>query len=169
MKRILSLVSAIVLSLALTGCGNTMTAPDGLIAKARDVIPVSDADTIDIQIVGSVEKENGNALIWFMSGNEYQSHYYLPMECVLTADDQYKYVRVGTPMERGRDIAVYEWEGGYAFLINNESCESVQITNSTGTHVIEVTGVDTAPFVFYLEDIPAEYTFQDNSGSEILQ
>ncbi len=43
-------------------------------------IPVADADTIDIRMVGSVEKEDGNSLIWFMSGNENQAHYYLPEE-----------------------------------------------------------------------------------------
>lgn len=167
MKRSLFLALAIALLLTLAGCGKTMTAPEGLIAKAREVIPVSEADTIDIRIVGSVEKADGKALVWFMSGDDGQAHYYLPMECVSKGADRYEYIRVGKPMERGQDIAVYPWEGGYAFLINNESCQSVHLTDSTGTHVIDVTAVDNAPFAFYWEEIPSEYTFRDDAGNEI--
>lgn len=167
MKRSLLLILAVALSLTLAGCGKTMTAPDGLIAKALEVIPVSEADTIDLRIVGSVEKADGKALVWFMSGNDRQAHYYLPMECILKGADRYEYVRVGKPMERGADIAVYPWEGGYAFLINNESCTSIHLTDSTGDHVIDVTAVDSDPFAFYWEEIPTEYTFRDDTGNEI--
>lgn len=167
MNKIKVILMAITLLLSFAGCKSTLTAPDGLIAKAREEIPVADADTIDIKIVGSVEKEDGNTLIWLMSGNEYQAHYYLPMECILKGHDEYEYVRVGTPLERGTDIVAYEWQGGYAFLINNESCKGIQITDSTGLHLVEISDDSVYPFLFYQETIPSKYIFIDASGNEL--
>lgn len=167
MKKMFLMVLSFGLLFSLVGCKETLTAPEGLIAKAREEIPVADADTIDIQIVGSVEKENGNSLVWFMSGNEYQAHYYLPMECILKDSDKYEYVRVGKPFEQGMDIVVYKWQGGYAFLVNNEDCKSVQITDETGTYTIEITEENLYPFIFYQEVIPSDYKFLDASGNEL--
>lgn len=167
MKKSITLILLLILVLALVGCSSTLTAPDELIEKAREEIPISDAESIDIQIVGSTEKEDGNALIWFMSGNEYQAHYYLPMECVLKDSGKYEFIRVGKPFERGTDIVIYEWQGGYAFLVNNENCKSVQITDNKGTHTVEITEEKTYPFTFYQEVIPLEYSFLDASGNEL--
>lgn len=167
MKKILFTLITIVLLFSLVGCKNTLTAPDGLIAKAREEIPIAEADTIDIKIVDSIEKEDGNSLIWFMSGNEYQTHYYLPMECILKDNDKYEYVRVGKPVERGMDIVVYEWQGGYAFLINNEECKGIQITDGTGTHTIEISEDSFYPFTFYQKIVPLEYIFFDAAGNEL--
>lgn len=167
MKKLFLMVLSFVMLFSLVGCANILTAPEELIEKAREEIPVSDAENIDIQIVSSVEKEDGRSLIWLMSGNENQEHYYLPMECILKDSDKYEYVRVGKPFERGTDIVVYEWQGGYAFLINNENCKSVQITDGTGTHTIEITDDNFYPFTFYQEVIPLEYKFLDASGNEM--
>lgn len=167
MKRISLIFMSFAILISLVGCSSTLTAPDELIEKARAEIPVSDAESIDIQIVSSIEKEDGNSLIWFMSGNESQAHYYLPMECVLKDSDEYEFVRVGKPFERGTDIVVYEWQNGYAFLVNNKNCKSVQITDGTGTHTVEITEENTYPFTFYQEVIPSEYSFLDASGNEL--
>lgn len=167
MNKLFFMVLSIGLFFSLAGCKDTLTAPEGLIAKAREEIPVADADTIDIKIVGPVEKEDGNSLIWFMSGNDDQAHYYLPMECILKDSDQYEYVRVGKPFEQGMDIVVYKWQGGYSFLVNNEDCKSVQITDGTRTYTIEITEKNLYPFIFYQEVIPSEYKFLDASGNEL--
>lgn len=166
-KKYFFTLITIVLLFSLVGCKNTLTAPDGLIAKAREEIPVAEADTIDIRIVGSIEKEDGNSLVWFMSGNEHQTHYYLPMECILEDNDKYEYVKVGKPYERGMDMVVYEWQGGYAFLINNGECKGIQITDSTGTYTVEISEDSFYPFTFYQKIIPLEYIFFDASGNEL--
>lgn len=78
-------------------------------------------------------------------------------KCILKDSDKYEYVRVGKPFEQGMDIVVYKWQGGYAFLVNNEDCKSVQITDETGTHTIEITEENLYPFIFYQEVIPSDY------------
>ena len=65
--------------LSLSACGKTLKGTDGLIEKAREEIPISDSDTIDLQYAGMCGNDN-RAIAWFISGNEYQKHYYLPME-----------------------------------------------------------------------------------------
>lgn len=166
MKKLCIIVLVIMMLLSLVGCKSTLTSPDGLIEKAREEIPISEATTIDMQIVGSIEKDE-NALIWFMSGNENQAHYYLPMECILKDSDKYEYVRVGKPIERGTNIVFYEWQGGYAFLVNNKNCKSIQITDRTGMHTEEIEETDFYPFIFYNEVIPLEYKFLNEAGDEL--
>lgn len=115
MKKLCTIVLVTMMLLSLVGCKNTLTSPDGLIEKAREEMPISEASTIDMQIVDSIEKDE-NALIWFMSGNEYQAHYYLLMECILKDSHKYEYVRVGKPIEGGTDIVFYKWQGDMLFL-----------------------------------------------------
>lgn len=167
MKKVFAVVLSLTFLFVLSGCRSTLTGPDELIEKAREEIPISDAESIDLQIVSSIEKEDGNALIWFMSGNEYQAHYYLPMECILKDRDEYVFVRAGKPLDGGTDIAIYRWQGGYAFLVNNQNCKSIQITDDKGTHTVEITEQETYPFTFYQEVIPLEYGFFDASGNEL--
>lgn len=167
MKKPLFVLLSLSLLFSLAGCRDTLTAPEGLIEKAREVIPVADADSIDMQIVGSIEKEGGNALIWFMSGSAQQAHYYLPMECTLESSDTYEYVRAGKPYERGDGLVAYPWQGGYAFLVNRESCKSILITSETETHTIEIGEADSYPFLCYEETVPSAYAFLDASGNEL--
>ena len=165
MKR--SIVSVLVLSvvIVLCGCQKTLKGTDALIEKATEEIPIADAENTDIAYAGLCGKED-LALIWFVSGNEYQAHYYLPMECTVVGKDEYTFERVCKPVERWLDIVVLEWQGGYSFLVNNPNCKTIRITDNSGTQDIAIEK-DVYPFVYYNNLLPSEYLFLDAEGNEI--
>lgn len=165
MKRILCIIMVCILCFALAGCKKIYKDTDELIEKAREEIPISDADTINMQYGGMCTMDN-EALVWFISGNEYQAHYYLPMEVEIKGEAEYTYVRTYKPMSSFLDTAVLNWKGGYAFLVNNPDCVSVKITDETGTHE-EMIGKDAYPYVFYWPSVPSEYSFIDAEGNEL--
>ena len=68
MKKALSLLLVICLLFALTGCRRVMHGTDDLIEKARKIIPVADAENIEIAYAGIIGDDE-DALIWFVSGN----------------------------------------------------------------------------------------------------
>ena len=45
-----------------------------------------------MQYVGMCTVDD-TALVWFISGNQYQTHYYLPMEVEIKGEAEYAYVR----------------------------------------------------------------------------
>ena len=105
-------------------------------------------------------------MIWFVSGNEYQAHYYLPMECKIVEKDAYTFVHEHKPIDRGTDIVALQWNGGYAFLVNNPKCTTIRITDILGAHDISIKE-GAYPFVYYNELLPSEYYFLDAEGKEI--
>jgi len=165
MKRILLLLLALSLFLTLCSCSKTLRGTDALIEKAREEIPLADAENIEIRYAGLTAKDD-LALIWFISGNEYQAHSYLPMECKIVGKDEYRFVRTYKPMGREEDIAVLQWGGGYVFLINNPACAALQITDSVGMHDIAVEK-ESYPFIYFHERMPSEYLFLDKDGTEL--
>lgn len=166
MKKLTALTVLIIcLLLSVCGCQQTIKGTNALIEKAREEIPLADAENLEITYAGLCAKDD-LALIWFISGNEYQAHYYLPMECVIVGDNEYTFERTYKPMDRGRDIAVLQWNGGYAFLINNPDCSTVRITDNTGTRDIAIEK-EAYPYIFYSSLIPSEYLFLDAEGNEI--
>lgn len=165
MRKMMSILFIFILAFSFAGCQKTIKGTNELIEKAREEIPISDADTIEIKYAGVLGKDDA-ALIWFISGSEYQAHYYLPMECNVVGKDEYTFVRTYKPMERGEDIAVLEWKDGYSFLINNPNCSTVKITDKTGTHEIAIEK-DSYPYLIYNELIPSEYIFLDADGNEL--
>ena len=165
MKRIIASILALSMAIAMCGCQKTLKGTDALIEKAREEIPVADAENIDIAYAGLCGKED-SALIWFVSGNEYQAHYYLPMECKIVGKDAYTFVHEHKPIDRGTDIVALQWNGGYAFLVNNPKCTTIRIIDITGTHDISIKE-GTYPFVYYNELLPSEYYFLDAEGKEI--
>lgn len=69
---------------------------------------MSDADTIEVQYADMCA-EDYKALMWFVSGNEYQNHYYLPMEYNIVGKDEYTFSRTfNVVMGRGKDIRILE-------------------------------------------------------------
>ena len=58
------------------------------------------------------------------------------------------------------------WNGGYAFIVNDQNCASVKITDETGTHE-EIIEKDAYPYVFYRSSVPSEYIFIDDEGNEL--
>ncbi|MGN0553598.1 MAG: lipoprotein [Oscillospiraceae bacterium] len=165
MKKLLSAALAAVMILSLAACGRTMKTTDDLIKKARKEIPISDADTIDIVYAGKCQ--NGSySLLWFISGNEFQAHYYLAIEC-LEANGSYEFEQTFKPLNREKDIAILQWQRGYAFLINNTECKTLRITDINGIHDIAIEE-GAYPYIWYSEIIPSEYKFLDAEGSEIV-
>ena len=73
MKRIIVSILVLSMAIALCGCQKTLKGTDALIEKAREEIPIADAENTDIAYAGLCGKED-LALIWFVSGNEYQAH-----------------------------------------------------------------------------------------------
>ena len=145
------------------GCGKTMKGTNALIEKAQEEMLVSD---VLINYAGLCAKED-DALIWFVSGNENQAHTYLPMECKIVGKDEYTFVRSYKPLDRGMDIVVLEWKGGYAFLVNNPNCKTIRIVDNLSTKDISI-DKDCYPFVYYYHDlIPLEYQFLDENGNEL--
>ena len=158
MKKLLFAILASVL--LLSACGKMKTTDD-LIKKTRKEIPISDAENTDISFAGKCQNDS-YSLLWFISGNEYQLHYCLPMEC-LEANDGYEFKQTFKPIDCGKDIAALQWHG-YAFIINNQNCKTLKITDSGGVHNIEV---NEYPFVWYNEEIPSEYLFLDENNNDI--
>ena len=118
MKKAVAPLLVICLLFSLSGCQKIMNGTDDLIEKAREIIPVADAENIEITYAGLIGDDE-DALIWFVSGNEYKAHYYLPMECKIVGKDAYTFVHKHKPIDRGTDIVALQWNGGYAFLVNN--------------------------------------------------
>lgn len=165
MKKAIMFVLVLCMAFSLCGCQKTLKGTDALIEKARKEIPIANAANTDIAYVGLCGKDN-LALIWFVSGNEYQAHYYLPMECTVVGENEYTFERICKPLERGMDIAVLQWQNGYSFLVNNPACKTIQITDDSGTQAIAIEK-DAYPFIYYNEQIPSEYYFLDAEGNEI--
>lgn len=165
MKKAIIALLFIVLLASLTGCQKTLRGTDALIERAREELSSADADTIELQYAGLCSRDD-DALIWFISGNEYQAHTYLPMECAIVGENEYTYTHTYSPMERGMDIAVVEWKGGYCFLVNNEKCCTIRITDNTGTRDENIEK-DAYPYIFYNNLIPSEYLFLDAEGNEV--
>lgn len=171
MRKKLAIIFLITMVLSLSACGKTLKGTDELIEKAREEIPISDSDTIDIQYAGMCGNDN-RAIAWFISGNEYQKHYYLPMEVEAKENaTEYTFIRTHKPIDdRIGDIAYIQWGDGYAFIVNNTNCKTVRFT--TGNEVYEeVIPDDTYPYVFfYLSDhknSTLQFEFLDAKGNEL--
>ena len=166
MKKRICLLFALCMVLLLCGCEKTLKGTDNLIAKAREVIPVAESETIDIAYAGLCAKDD-KALIWFVSGNEYQAHYYLPMECKIVGRNEYVFEHAYTPMDRGTDIVAVLWDGGYSFLVNNPKCTAIRIIDDTGTRDIPIEK-EAYPFIYSMEQPSSfEYYFLDAEGKEV--
>lgn len=150
MKREIAVFLIITMVLSLSACGKTLKGTDGLIEKAREEIPISDSDTIDLQYAGMCGNDN-RAIAWFISGNEYQKHYYLSMEVEVKEDAaEYTFIRTYKPIDdRIRDIAYIQWCDGYAFIVNNTNCKRVRFASGNEVYE-EVIPDDTYPYVHVL-------------------
>ena len=168
MRKILLIILSFVLIAGLCACNRTVTGYDGLIGKAREEINMADADTIEITIAGTTDTGR-RSLVWFITGDQYQAHEYFPMEFEIAKNDnsKFKFVKAYKALDRGTDIAVLQWNNGYCFLINNENCKTLKISEADGsTESIEVSKY---PYWDYYESAQSnfEYQFLDENGNEI--
>lgn len=171
MKRQAVIAAALMLAaVLLSGCRGKIYDDDGIIKKAREVIPISDADTIEMQIGGKIGIDDSE-LVWVISGSEQQSHYYLPMVFREQPDGyrcrcSYEYVHSYKPAERCVDIAAVQWNGGYSFLVNNKLCRAVRITDANGTREYPVTEIPCV--IYYGDSLDFEYNYIDIDGGEMI-
>ena len=169
MKKLMILALILVCVLGLAGCcAKIYKGTDELMEKARKEIPIADSDTIDMQYAGMCGVDN-KAIAWFISGNEYQSHYYLPLEIEIKENRaEYIFVHTRKPMmDRANNVAIVNWNRGFAFLINNPEIATVQMTLQNGDMVEEIIQKGTIPYTFYVPFIPSEYVFIDVEGNEV--
>lgn len=73
MKRIFCFLISLILMILLCGCNKTVEGHDSLIEKAKEEIPLSNIENMEIMIAGSVDVGK-DSLVWFVTGNEYQKH-----------------------------------------------------------------------------------------------
>ena len=164
MKRIISSLLIVIMILSLAGCQKVMYDEEDFIERARKEFNVSDAETIEMKYIGESTKKD-HALLWFMSGNENQTHHYLPMSCSITEDGGRVFENTRSTVERGPEIVVViDWHSGYAFCVNNPKCKTIRIDDYSGVKEIEVTEY---PFIYYNSLLPREYSFLDGKGEEI--
>lgn len=164
MKKLICVLLVFVLC-CLSGCAKVYSGNEGLIQKAREEIPLADADRVAIIIAGSTDT-NGSSLIWFITGSENQKHSYFPMEFKHAKKDpsQFEFVHMYKPYDAAQDIAVCSWNG-FAVLVNNKDCAEIRVTYSNGvTDTVSVNGI---PFLWHIDPAPSEFTFWDADGKEI--
>lgn len=171
MKKIISVVMIALLCISFTGCAKTYHGTDELIEKARKEIPIADA-WVDMEYAGMCSKGD-KAIAWFISGNEYQAHYYLPMEVeIMDNGANYEFIHTYKPMRRAEDIAVLLWRDSYVFLVNNPACVEIRITDEQNVHEFKIEE-DAYPYscIIELSELASsfEYTFLDKDGNEIMQ
>lgn len=168
-----SLIMLVLLStVLLSGCMSRIYDTEDFIQKAREIIPITDADSAAMTAVESDALISGSRrLVWIISGNEYQRHYYMPVEFQEIGKDYqkrpyYKFVHDYNPVERCIDIAAVQWNGGISFLVNNKLCRAVRITDKSGSREYPVTGI---PCVICYDDSPSfEYNYIDIDGNEMI-
>jgi len=163
----MSVLCAAVFVLCFTaGCAKVFHGTDALMEKAREENEISNAEETQIQYAGLCGKDDF-VLMWFISGNEYQAHYYLPMECEAVGQNAYVFQRTYKPMERVADIAQVQWKGGYCFVVNNPACRKMRLTDDNGKATEVSIEKGAYPFVYYYERVPREYAFLDEAGNEL--
>ncbi len=164
MGRFVALLLSGILLLCIGGCAATASTSEELIAIAREHVPIAEADSIEIAIAGWIDAGE-RSLLWFVTGNEYQAHSYIPIEFEVVAPDQYTFLHMYKAMDSGQDIAALKWQSGYCFLVNNEDCAQIVIQTEKEEHIVEV---EELPFVYYFPAALSSYQFLDQDGMEIF-
>ena len=91
-KRLLIIAMCCLMAFSLISCGKKLKSPEDVIAKARKEITVAEADTIEVQLAAKHIKKD-KALMWFITGNEYQMHRYFPMVFDVVGEEEYVFVQ----------------------------------------------------------------------------
>lgn len=153
------LVSILVLSLLFCGCAKVYEGEEGLIEKAREEIPLSDIENIEVELMAGIE--NGyEEIFWFKTGNEYQHNRYFPIGFKNKGGDKYEFVKIYDSMERGTDIGVLNHNGDYIFFINNSDCKKILIND-------DEIDVESIPFVYKCDNFSGKYEFLNKDGVKI--
>ena len=147
-KKILICISALLIVICIVAVfaiqSNKIVGYDGLIAKARKEIKnLAGVESVEMVVAGKSTRDNNRHLFWIITGNEYQSHSYYPLEVIENEKGEYEFVHLhNVAHQRGQDIYFEYFGWGYSFIINNPKCKSIVI----GKKVVPVTEI---PFVYY--------------------
>lgn len=168
MKKAFCLILLILSLAGLCSCGQTYEGDAELIEKAREEIPLSDIQNTEISIAGFVDAKD-TRLIWFMTGNEYETHGYFPLEfkAAEKAPNQFQFVHAYKAYRCGQDIAAYPWNG-YVFLISNPRCEKLLLHYPDGREEEIAVHAEALPQLYFTSETPSQYTFVDEEGQEIF-
>lgn len=161
--------------LLFSGCAGTVKTEEEMLTLARKEIPLSDAETIDMEIVGRIDEKEETLLI-IKTGNEFQSNGFYPVS-FKQQKNAYRLshvYRLGMS-ETANSCFTYLWKDSYVILVANEDCVTILITNELGEE--ETVAVNSIPFLYQdknaFDDLnndgesKVEYLFLDNSGKEL--
>ena len=163
-KKILICISALLIVICIVAVfaiqSNKIVGYAGLIAKARKEIKnLAGVESVEMVVAGKSTRGNNRHLFWIITGNEYQSHSYYPLEVIENEKGEYEFVHLhNVAHQRGQDIYFEYFGWGYSFIINNPKCKSIVI----GEKVVPVTEI---PFVYYHPLPSEEYYFLDADGN----
>ena len=173
MKKRLFLLSLCLLLLC--GCSATAATTEEMVELARDKIPVSDAENIQMQAAGRIDTEN-NTLLILRTGNEWQAHAYYPVTFEKRGG-AYVLTHVAKAMPQAGADGCYGclWGDGYVLLTDSAACRAIRITYASGEeHTLRVTSLpfshyDTRAFTDMDGDGQAEtrYAFLDADGHQL--
>jgi len=164
-KRVLIGISLLLAAVCLAGIftvqSSKIIGEEGLIAKARKEIKnLADVETVEMTVAGKSTIDHNRHMFWIITGNEYQTHQYYPMEVIEIEKGVYELVHMhngGT--QRGEDIFFEFFGWGHSFIVNNPKCKSMVIDGT----VVPVTEI---PFVYY-HPSPHEYYFLDENENQL--
>lgn len=161
MKKATIILSILIAHLIFSGCERRYDKPEELINTIRKESSFSSDKTDKIVYAGASTDDNSQ-LLWYIMGNDMYNLKYIPAQCYLTSENELIFVQTFKPMNRGENISVLQWNGGYSFIVNNPDCVQIKIRKGYEIKEIPVTQY---PFVYYYDFIPNEYDFIDNNGN----
>ena len=170
MKRIIAY--ALIFSIIFpAGCRRTMKSDADFIRKAREIMPIPNAEKTAMRYAGFVSDSSDGriSLHWVVSGEEEEDRAFLPMECerILPAW-KYEYIRSCEASECMEDVAMLEWGGWTVFCIGSTDMRGMRWTDAGGAeHKVSFEQIpySTYPFLRSFEAGCASFTFLDGEGN----
>ena len=156
-KIVLMLFAAVI---SITACQKYYDTPNELysiICKEMDI------EAADINYAGFNVKD-GSALLWYIAGDDIYNLKYVPVDCYITADDKLIFKHILKPIDRGENIAILQWQGGYSFFINNEKCKKLKVRCGADLKEFDISEY---PFIYYSETMPNDYELLDENGESL--
>lgn len=176
MKNIRLCAILLGLVLCLSGCAPCAEDETGMVELARAQLPLSQAETLPVELVGRIDRED-RSLLLIRTGGEQQRQSYFPVSYQRRGDGyRLEHLARAGMYERGEGLYSYNWQEGYVFLVDNEDCAQLWLKDELGNE--RTVPVDGLPFVYYVEDVfqdldgdgrsKLEYAFLNQKGEELL-
>lgn len=154
----------------LSGCMRSVKTESEMIDLIREEIPLSDAETVQMQSAGRIDMDDQTLLI-IKTGGEYNKHSYFPA----VFDKKGSSYTLDHISKNGMDnCSLYRWKNGYVIFTDNEYCADIRIRYESGEE--KNLDINSIPFIYYDEyqtdsnddgEITVHYEFLDENGSII--